>query len=60
MANHKKKTPAKKMSKTSMKKTKGGVLIGLNQPALKITSPLTLGGGTFVQPGQISMGDGSV
>jgi len=60
MANKKTSKSSKAMGKKDMKKTKGGVLIGLNQPALKINSPLSLGGGTFVQPGQINMVDGSV
>jgi len=32
----KKKRSAKKLGKKDMKKTKGGILIGLNQPTLKI------------------------
>ena len=32
----KKKTPSKTLSKKDLKKTKGGILIGLNQTALKL------------------------
>ena len=60
MAKKKASKSSKAMGKKDMKKTKGGILIGLNQPAFKMTSPFALGGGTFVQPGQINMGDGSV
>jgi hypothetical protein len=60
MAKKKTSKSSKSMGKKDMKKTKGGILIGLNQPAVKLNSSLSFGGGTFVQPGQISMGDGSV
>lgn len=30
------KKPARKLGKKDLKKTKGGILIGLNQPSLKI------------------------
>lgn len=60
MANKKASKSSKSMGKKDMKKTKGGILIGLNQPAVKLNSSLSFGDGSHLQPGQINMGDGSV
>ena len=34
-----KKNPAKKLGKKDLQKTKGGILIGLNQPTFKAPAP---------------------